>query len=108
MNTRLLVLPCLLSGFLLAGCVSDDAVEPVETSTETTVKSSNQAEFGRTLQLLDKHVSKYVFWKSEGGDDAKRERYIERSTCVSLVRLVEPQLIATAADSSMRNVGSST
>jgi HEAT repeat protein len=100
MNNRPLALLSLSFGILLAGCVTDNAIEPVESKTETRVQTANKAEYGRTLQLLDRHVAKYAMLKSMGTEDAKRERYVERSTCVSMVRLVEPQLIETAGDPS--------
>ncbi len=92
-----------LSLVALCGCVSDDEVEPIETKTEATATVSNRAEYGRTLQLLDVHVGKYVFWKSQPGgksSDASRERYVERMASVSMVRLYQDQLIETAGDSS--------
>ena len=95
-----LALLCLSASFVVAGCVTESAIEPIETTTETTVEVANRAEYGRSLQLLDRHVAKYVFWKSQPGDDASRERYVERSAAVSLVRLFQDQLIASAGDSS--------
>ena len=78
MTARTLALFCLLAGFALPGCVTENAVEKVGEETRTSAETATKAEYGRTLQLLDNHVAKYVFWISEGGDDARRERYIER------------------------------
>jgi len=100
MTHRPIALLCLFTSFAAAGCVTDSAVEPVGSTTETEASVAHQAEYGRTLQLLDQHVTKYVFLKSQGGESAKRERYVERAASVSLVRPFQDRLIATARDSS--------
>lgn len=86
---------------LLPACVSDGP-EPAEANEKevATAEPGSVMEMGRVLLDLDKRVDKYVFWKSQPGEDAARERYVERSAATSLVRLNQDRLIALVGDGS--------
>ena len=96
------VLPALVTALalLVTGCVTETPVEPVSVDTEKRAEVSGEIELGRALQDLDRRIDKYVFWRSQPGEDAARERYVERSAAVSIVRLHQDALIRTAADRS--------
>jgi HEAT repeat protein len=100
MNTRPLACVAVIAAALaLPACVSDAPEEAEVSESETmTAEPGSIMETGRVLQELDKRVDKYVFWKSQPGEDAARERYVERSAATSLVRLNQDALIATASD----------
>jgi len=86
---------------LLSACVSDGPEEVAGAEKETmTAASAGNVEIGRVLIELDQRLDKYVFWKSQPGEDAARERYVERSAATSLVRLHQDRLIAMAKDPS--------
>ncbi len=88
-----------VAALALSACVSDGPEVAAGSETEKmTAEPGSIMEIGSVLQELDARVDKYVFWRSQPGEDAARERYLERTAAATLVRLHESQLIATAAD----------
>ena len=89
------------TALFLSACVSDGPQEVPDSEKATAVASpSTVREIGTVLIELDRRVDKYVFWKSQPGEEAARERYVERSAATSLVRLHQDELIVLVSDAS--------